>query len=61
MKILFECDADEEITNFRVAEAVCDLCLGQWNLDAEAIAKMILLYVEAGKRSEQRLREVSAG
>lgn len=49
MKILFECDADEKITNFRVAEAVFDLCNNNRYLDADAIAKMILLQVDAKK------------
>ena len=44
MKIYFTAEhEDEVITNFRVAEAVVNLCGEDFCLDSEAIAKMILL------------------
>lgn len=49
MKIYFNAETDEVITNFRVAEAVVDLCSNRFELDAEAVAKMILLQVDAMK------------
>ena len=49
MKIYFNAEPDEVITNFRVGEAVVDLCDQRFELDAEAIAKMILLQVDAMK------------
>lgn len=49
MKIYFSCETDEKITNFRVAEAVFDLCTTNLDLDAEAVAKMILLQIDAKK------------
>jgi hypothetical protein len=55
MKIYFECDEDERMTNFRVAEAVINLCNKSWELDAEAVAKMILLQVEAERRDKDEL------
>ena len=47
MKIYFTADKDETITNFRVAEAVINLCNEEFALDSEAVAKMILLENEA--------------
>lgn len=49
MKIYFNAETDEVITNFRVAEAVVDLCSNRFELDAEVVAKMILLQVDAMK------------
>lgn len=40
---------DEKMTNFRVAEAVINLCKEGWELDAETIAKMILLQTNVEK------------
>jgi hypothetical protein len=48
MKIYFNVETGEVITNFRVAEAVIDLCSNRFELDAETVAKMILLQVEKG-------------
>ena len=55
MNIYFKCDAEENMTNFRVAEAVINLCNESWELDAEAVAKMILLQVEAERRDKDEL------
>ena len=49
MKIYFNAETDEVITNFRVAEAVVNLCNERFELDTEAVAKMILLQVDAMK------------
>ena len=54
MKIYFNLDPDENITNFRVAEAVVDLCKGNWNLNAEAIAKMILVQIDVKMPEENK-------
>ena len=51
MIIQFNCEReDEKVSNFRVAEAIIDLCGEGLVLDAETIAKMILLQVNAQKR-----------
>jgi hypothetical protein len=45
-------DESEKITNFRLAEAVLNLCNSGFNnkeFDAEVIAKMLLLEVDARK------------
>lgn len=47
MKIYFNADEGETITDFRVAEAVVNLCKEGWGLDAEVVAKMILLEKES--------------
>lgn len=53
MKIYFNIEhGDERMTNFRVAEAVINLCNEGWELSAETIAKMILLQVESEKEKE---------
>ena len=49
MKIYFNLEENETSNNFRVAEAVFNLCDKCWELDAEAVAKMILLQVDARK------------
>ena len=49
MNIYFKCDAEEKMTNFRVAEAVINLCNEGWELSAEAVANMILLQIEADR------------
>lgn len=49
MKIYFECDEGENMTNFRVAEAIVNLCDLHWELNAETVAKMILLQVDTEK------------
>lgn len=46
------CEAFETLTNFRVAEAVINLCSKNHSiieLDAETVAKMILLQLDARK------------
>lgn len=48
MTICVNYEKDEKISNFRVAEAVLHLC-NECKLDAEIIAKMILLEVELKK------------
>ena len=47
MKILFALDDGETMTDFRIAEAVVNLCEEGWGLDAKIIAKMILLEKES--------------
>ena len=47
MQIYYNLDEGEKITNFRVAESVVNLCTTNYELDAGAIAKMILLQVDA--------------
>ncbi len=44
-------DANEKITNFKIAEAIIDLCDWDFNngLDSEAVAKMILVQIDAMK------------
>ena len=45
-------NGNEKITNFRIAEAILKLCDEYFNhneLDAEVVAKMILLQVDAMK------------
>lgn len=56
MRIMFHLDQiegkPEELTNFRVAEAVTELCDRDFNnngLNAEVVAKMILLQIDARK------------
>lgn len=49
MQIYYNLDEEEKITNFRVAESVVNLCTTEYELDAEAIAKMILLQVDSMK------------
>ena len=58
MKIMFHMDefpdnTGEIPTNFRVAEAVINLCFYDDRLDAKTIAKMILLQVDAMKNDEK--------
>lgn len=60
MKILFNLEVGEEMTNFRIAEAVVNLCEEGWNdcgdVNAEVIARMILLQIglhKEGTRNEQ--------
>jgi hypothetical protein len=53
MKIYFECDEGENMTNFRVAEAIVNLCDPHWELSAETIAQMVLLQVEAEKEKRK--------
>jgi hypothetical protein len=53
MKIYYNLDEEERMTNFRVAESVVNLCATEWGLDAEAIAKMILLQIDAEKGGEE--------
>ena len=53
MNIYFKCDEGENMTNFRVAEAVINLCNEGWELSAEAVAKMILLQVEVEKERRE--------
>lgn len=46
---------NEKITNFQIAEAVLNLCDGDDNhsgLDAEVVAKMLLLQIDARKGGE---------
>jgi hypothetical protein len=45
-------DTGEIPTNFRVAEAIIDLANHDDRIDAETIAKMILLQVDAMKGGE---------
>ena len=53
MRIEFHYEyADEKFTNFSIAEAIVELCGKDYNnegLDAEVVAKMILLEVDARK------------
>ena len=50
MNVYFKCDANEKITNFRVAESVINLCNNEdWELNAETVANMILLQIESDK------------
>ena len=51
MKIFFKAETDEKITNFRVAEAVINLCKEDFDLDSDAVAKMILLQNEANAKA----------
>ena len=53
MNIYFNLDEDEKMTNFRVAEAVINLCKPDWELNAETIAKMILLQIESQKDEDK--------
>lgn len=53
MNIYFKCDEGENITNFRVAEAIINLCDPNWELSAETIAQMVLLQVEAEKEKRK--------
>lgn len=53
MNIYFKCDKGETITNFRVAEAVINLCNEGWELSAETVAKMILLQIDAEKEKRE--------
>ena len=53
MQIYYHLDEEEKITNFRVAESVVNLCATEFELDAEAIAKMILLQIDAKKGGER--------
>ena len=55
MRIMFNLDEEDNCklpTNFRVAEAVVNLCNHDDRIDAETIAKMILLQVDAMKGGE---------
>lgn len=53
MKIYFTCDEGERMTNFRVAEAIVNLCNESWNIDAETIAEMILSEVKYDKEKRE--------
>ena len=53
MQIYYHLHEEEKITNFRVAESVVNLCTTECELDAEAIAKMILLQIDAKKGGAQ--------
>lgn len=57
MKIYFTADENETITNFRIAEAVINLCNEGYDLNSEAVAKMILLENEAQGIAKQKLYE----
>lgn len=50
MKIYFTLDEGETITDFRVAEAVVNLCEEGFGLDAKIVAQMILL--EKGEKTK---------
>lgn len=52
MNIYFTADEGETITNFRIAEAVINLCNEDWKIDALTVAKMILLQIEADQKLE---------
>ena len=46
----------ETLTNFRIAEAIINICDEDYNdegLNAEVVAKMILLQIDARKGGEQ--------
>lgn len=54
MRIAYHADdGNDKITNFKVAEAIVDLCNDEHEsckeLDAEIVAKMILLQINAEK------------
>lgn len=52
MDIIFKLEhGNEEVTNFRIAEAVVNTCKDYHNpeLNAEVIARMILLQIDAEK------------
>lgn len=56
MDIIFKLEhGNEEVTNFRIAEAVVNTCNDYHNpdLNAEVIARMILLQVDAEKGGEE--------
>ena len=56
MKITFHLDnGNEKVTNFCVAEAVVNLCDDTHNLElnAEVVAKMMLLQVDSRKGGEE--------
>lgn len=58
MKITYRLDdGNDKITNFKIAEAIIDLCNDEHEtcrrLDAEAIAKMILLQTDALKSGDE--------
>lgn len=53
MNICFKCDEGENMTNFRVAEAIINLCDPHCELSAETIAQMVLLQVEAEKEKRK--------
>lgn len=57
MKITYHLDdGNDKMTNFKIAEAVIDLCNGEREtcreLDAETVAKMILLQTDTLKGGE---------
>ena len=53
MRIMYNLeDGNEKMTNFKIAEAIIELCDDDFHgigLDAEKVAKMILLEIDARK------------
>ena len=55
MTIYCNLDEGEKITNFRVAEAVINLCNERgWALDSKKIAKMILVQLDETESEEEK-------
>lgn len=60
MQIMYHCETypngeSETLTNFRIAEAIINLCDEDYNktgLNAEVVAKMILIQIDARKGGE---------
>ena len=53
MKIYFNLEhAGDKLTNFRIAEEIVNICNERYELNAEAIAKMILIQIDAKKSEE---------
>ena len=52
MKANYTLESEERLTNFKIAEAVVEVCETNFELDAEAVAKMILAQAEATKGAE---------
>lgn len=52
MTIYLNCEKDEKINNFRIAEAVVNLG-DTYGVNVETIAKMILVQIE-GKKEENK-------
>lgn len=51
MKLYFELEENETPSNFNIAEAILRACNGK-TLNAEVVAKMILLQIESMKGGE---------
>lgn len=49
MKVNCILEPEERLTNFKIAEAVTEVCETNFELDAEAVAKMILAQAESNE------------